>query len=135
MTKPAHESLLAAALDEIPIEYRDRFEALAGRPGRLPHVLRAEIDTYARTVRQVSAFVTALDPDLADAIASTCRALIDRFADGHAGALVTALVTYFVEESDDEDVTGVLGFDDDVQVANALCRVLGAPELVLPLRR
>lgn len=130
-----HGPLLEAASDEIPMEYRERFERLARRPARPPASLASDLDAYVTTVRQVSAFVTSLDPDLADAIAATCRALSQRFPDPPHAVLVTALVTYFVEEAEDDEITGVLGFDDDLHVVNAVCRVLGAPDLVVALRR
>ena len=83
-------------------------------------------------VRAVSALVTALDPDLADRIAATCREMLDRFGTTEEGPFVIAMTAYFIEEDEDHEITGVLGFDDDIQVVDAVCRALDATELVVP---
>ncbi|MCB9679512.1 MAG: hypothetical protein H6737_30685 [Alphaproteobacteria bacterium] len=127
--------LLQSVLDEIPIEFRERFEAVARGPVEAHDALRRQIDGYTSMVRQVAAWVTSLDPDVADRIAATCHGLLDRFEGGPKGSIAGATAVYFVEEDEDDEITGVLGFDDDIQVVNAVCRVLGADDLLLPLIR
>jgi len=129
------DALLLEVLDEIPVEYRDRYASLARREYPDRAGLTVELAAYTRMVRQVATFVTALDPDTADRIAATCSRLVERFPRAPQAGLVAALVIYFVEEDEDDEVTGVLGFDDDIQVANAVCRALDAYDLVLPLAR
>ena len=126
---------LQAVLAEVPLEYRERFAHVA--EGELESVaaLRESIRAYQGMVRKVAAWVTALDPDVADTIAASCLGLLDRFGSGPHARIVVAASTYFIEEDEDDEVTGVLGFDDDIQVVNAVCRVLEAPELLVPLIR
>ncbi|MEZ4319559.1 MAG: hypothetical protein R3F61_18735 [Myxococcota bacterium] len=128
-------ALLDALWDEVPIEYRERFEALLKGPQSAPSVLRSELDAYVVTVRKVAGWVTSLDPDVADRIAATCTSLLDRFEGGPHARMVSATTTFFLEEDEDDEITGVLGFDDDIQVVNAVCRVLGADDLLVPLIR
>lgn len=127
--------LLQRVLDEIPIEYRERFAALTQASPPEASALLAELPVYLEMVRKVSAWVTALDPEAASRICATCAALLQRFAASPSELVVRATVQYFIEEDEDDEVTGVLGFDDDIQVINAVCRVLNAEDLVLPLIR
>ena len=127
-------TLLGDVLDEIPIEYRERFEAIATGPlGSVDHVL-IEIKRYVATVHQIAPMVRSLDPVLADRLAVSCSALLERHGEGEEGTLALAAATYFVEEEDDDEITGVLGFDDDAQVVNAVCRVLGHVDLIVSIR-
>ena len=125
-------------LSDIPIEYRDRFGELVRRPTIPADELREQVERYLGTVRQVGKMVKLLDMDQAEALAEACLALLDHVhPDGAdtAKMLVQGAVSYFVIEEDDEEITGVLGFDDDAQVLNAACRALGRDDLVLPVKR
>ena len=122
------------ALDDMPVEYRDRFAALLlDRAAVAPAVLEGELAEYMSAVRQLAA-LTHLDLGAAERIGETLRALIRAPGAGDAGArrLVQAAVRYFVREDEDDEITGVLAFDDDVQVLNAVCRALGRADLVIP---
>ena len=127
-------ALVQEVLDDIPIEYRERFEAVSAGPLGTHGDALIAIKRYVSMVRQVAPMVTALDPELADQLGRVCTELVGRFDSGEQGELALAATRYFVEEDDDDEITGVLGFDDDVQVLNAVCRVLGASDLVVPLR-
>lgn len=130
----APDETLHDVLEAIPIEYRERFASAAEAPRPVTELVD-ELDGYVDTVRKVASWVTALDPDVAAKIATVCKNLVDRFGAGPHEVLVRATLTYFLEEDEDDEVTGILGFDDDLQVVNAVCRTLGAEDLVLPLSR
>lgn len=128
-------SLLSQVLDDIPIEYRERFEAVLHASAGTRDTVVADIGRYVATVQQIAPFVKALDPELAEQLGRHCTALLERHESGEAADLALAAARYFVEEDDDDEITGVLGFDDDVQVVNAVCRTLGHMDLVVAVKR
>lgn len=123
------------ALHDIPPEYRDRVELLLSQPPLGFEALRAEVDDYVDTVRQVGLMVDMLDIDTAMKLVDVVRALLamESTLEDEEQRLVQLAAHYLVREEDDEEVTGVLGFDDDIQVVNAVCRVVGREDLVVPL--
>ena len=125
-------------LHDIPVEYRERFELLLQTTLVGAESLRQQVQAYITTVRKVGPLVALIDVDEAEALAAASLVLIAA-ADSHpsdqANALVQAAVLYFILEEDDEEVTGVLGFDDDIQVMNAVSRGMARPDLVIPLKR
>jgi uncharacterized membrane protein YkvA (DUF1232 family) len=128
--------VIDTVLHDIPIEYRDRFRQLLDQPAEPVPSLRAEVQRYIATVKQIGLMVKLLDIGAAERLAEVSVALLDHLTDAHppeAKLLVNAAVRYFVREEDDEEVTGVLGFDDDVQVINAVSRMVGRTDLVIPL--
>lgn len=134
MSDPEAETDTEAALHDIPPEYRDRAEALLKHELAGFDALRAEIDEYVDTVKQVSVMVQMLDVDTALRLAGVIKSLlaIEGLSEERQ-KLVQLAAHYLVREEDDEEVTGVLGFDDDVQVLNAVSRVVGRDDLVVPL--
>jgi hypothetical protein len=125
------------ALEDMPAEYRDRFEVLLGRPAVEVAALQAELAEYVTAVQQLEALSATIDLATAERIVAALDALLrehDRYGT-EAGRLVQAAVEYFVREEDDEEITGVLGFDDDIQVINAVLRAVGRPDLLLPFHR
>ena len=127
---------LSAALRDIPREYVPRFEALTDEPWRGEDALGVLLQQYEATVRAVAPFVEFLDLDDVERLLTACRALLTVTAtrpDASVRRLVQAAVLYLVLEEDDEEITGVLGLDDDAQVVNAACRSLGHDDWVVTL--
>jgi len=125
-------------VDDVPVEYRDRFLELLQQPTSTTDTLREQLERYMATVKRVSKMVRLLDIDRALALCHNAMQLIAFSRPDHPPAvkmLIQAAVHYFIFEEEDEEVTGVLGFDDDVHVMNAVCRALGRDDLVLPLKR
>lgn len=90
--------------------------------------LRRMLDTYLRQLRDASGENEFLDTDLARRLADGLLSMLEQ-ADDDRLAHVQAAVRYFVETEDVEhDLQSMLGFDDDAQVFNAVCRHLGRPE-------
>jgi hypothetical protein len=130
-------AVLEATLEDMPVEYRDRFAELLGRPALGAEALSAELGEYVHAVQQLKALSANIDLLTAERVVAALEALLrehDRHGD-EGRRLVQAAVEYFVREEDDEEITGVLGFDDDIQVINAVIRALGRPGLLLPLHR
>jgi hypothetical protein len=129
--------LVAKTLDDMPVECRERFEELLAGPRIRVATLVDELAEYLGAVHQLEALSSAIDLGTAERIAGVLQGLLaahGAYADD-AQRLVEAAVAYFVREDDDEEITGVLGFDDDIQVINAVLRAVGRPDLVLPFRR
>lgn len=124
-------------LHDIPVEYRERFEGLLGHTTVPAASLHAEVVAYLETVRRVGPYVAFIDVAEAERLGRTALELIALLQPGQPPAvhvLVQAATRYFVLEDEDEEVTGVLGFDDDIQVVNAVSRALGRADLVMPLK-
>ncbi len=129
---------IADVVDDIPMEYRDRYETLLTQPSIPIPELRERVNRYMATVRQVGLMVKLLDMEQAEALATTALGLLDYVRPDHATEvkmIVQAAVAYFVYEEEDEEITGVLGFGDDAEVLNAVCRALSRTDLVLPVSR
>jgi hypothetical protein len=125
-------------LHDVPVEYRDRFEGLLGQSLQELDDLRAEVESYLETVRRVGPLVALIDVGEAEQLGEATVALMNHLEPGQPALfrqLVQSAVHYFVREEEDEEITGVLGFDDDIQVVNAVCRALGRHDLVIPLSR
>ena len=129
---------LSDVLHDIPEEYRERFVDLLDHTTLPVERVVADVEQYLATVEAVARMAVAFDADQARRLANTALALLadlDDESHPRSRALVQAAAHYFVHEDEDEEVTGVLGFDDDTQVLNAVCRGLGRPDLVIPLQR
>ena len=124
-------------LHDMPEEYRERFQELARTRTDLPSDLTTQLRAYLTTVRHVAQMVALIDLEEAERLASAALALVDSLQSQTsplAETVVRAAVLYFILEEDDEEITGVLGFDDDIQVMNAVSRALGRHDLVIPLQ-
>ena len=129
---------ITEVLHDIPVEYRHRFQVLLGREPVATSILRDILDQYIQTVRKVGPLVAFINVEEAELLSTACLALLDHVGrsdspDEHA--LVQAAVHYFILEEEDEEVTEVLGFDDDIQVINAILRAAGRDDLIVPLHR
>jgi len=127
-----------AVMHDVPIEYRDRFQALLNQDRMDLSALQLEVEDYLSTVQEVGPMVALIDVTEAERLAQTTLkllSLLGTHSPPQHHQLVQAAVHYFVCEDEDEEVTGVLGFDDDIQVVNAVCRALNRPDLVIPLTR
>lgn len=126
-------------LHDIPEEYRERFVELLEEPALDPIGLRRDVTVYVHTVKQIGLMVKLLDLTVADRLAASATALLDHLdatpADDELRRVVQAAVRYFVVEEEDEEITGVLGFDDDLQVLNAVSRAAGREDLIVVLDR
>lgn len=125
-------------LDDIPEEYRDRFNGLLSEPTIPIDKMKAYVVQYLATVKQVGLMVKLLDMGQAEALATTALTLLDSIEPTHPASvklLVQAAVSYFVFEEEDDEITGVLGFDDDVHVLNAVSRALGRDDLIVRVNR
>lgn len=128
----------AELLYDVPVEYRERFALLLNDASVPMKQLTDEIEKYLTTVRSVGPYVALIDVDEAERIGERCVSLLQLASTSalpHAHTITQAAIRYFITEDDDDEVTGVLGFDDDVQIINAVCRALQRPDLVLPLTR
>ncbi len=121
----------ADVIDSLPVEHQERFSELASEAPTAHIVLRDELQHYLVTVPQVGRLVGAIDLPMAERLAQECGELIDHASvHPHHTAVGHIAVQYFmVEDDDDDDVTGVLWFDEDIQVINAGCRALARPDV------
>lgn len=117
---------------------QDRFRALctttelADLPG-----LRLRVITYLATVENVSPSRPGLvDVDTARRVAGVLSAILDdpNELSAEGRALVRGAVEYFVLDEDDlNDLTDLIGFDDDARVLNSVVRAINRNDLHLEL--
>jgi hypothetical protein len=118
-------------LGELLSDTRPVVRQLLSEPLRDPATLRDAVDAYLARVRQVDPLSVA-DRALGEALARRCGALLARWdeLDGRGRHLVQAAALYFVLEDDgDGDLESPFGFDDDLEVFNAVAKALGEPPL------
>ena len=92
-----------------------------------PSELERRLSAYGATLRTHIAHVDVLDLWTADLIERKCRAMIEKLegADERTRRLVQSAVLYFVQQEDGEDdIRSPVGFDDDLEVVEAVARVL-----------
>lgn len=111
-------------------EWRERFAALLAAESGTRPALHAEIDRYLAVLRRLGAALPNLDVAPGERLAARFHALLDTPGDAEVERLVCGAARYFVTEADDDEVTGVLAFDDDTAVLAAVCRTLGRPDLL-----
>jgi hypothetical protein len=124
-----HQELLAKLLSDS----REIVERLLTEPDTELTLLRSQIDDLDDVLQQAGDESFA-DLILARQLVTGCRALLDRWDGADAGRrrLIQVAVRYVVlEEDGDEDLSSPFGFDDDVEVFNAVAEVLGFSGLVI----
>lgn len=98
--------------------------------------LRERSDGYLQWAKGQAAQSAAVDLDTAERIAGVLAALLDepdRY-DDEARALLAGATTYFVDADDgSNDLTDVLGFDDDARVLNAVLDAIDRRDLRIEL--
>lgn len=110
---------------------REVVSRLLDEPLRDPEALRTDLLRYARRFRALDERSLA-DLRVAEALQRGCGDLLDRWPslDPRGRRLAQVAVRYFVMEDDgDDDLDSPFGFDDDLEVYNAVAEALGAPPL------
>lgn len=95
--------------------------------------LRTQVDDLDEILQQAGDESFA-DLVLARQLVTGCRALLDHWqhADPATRRLIQVAVRYVVlEEDGDEDLSSPFGFDDDVEVFNAVVQVIGHHDLII----
>lgn len=93
--------------------------------------LERAVKAHLTEVNLASETNELLDLSTARKLAQGLLALLERSLDEQL-PMVQGAVLYFVEDDDAEsDFESAVGFDDDVEVFNAVCRHLGQAELVV----
>lgn len=90
---------------------------------------RERLYAYVARVRQVALERDFIDVRTLVALVDSLDELLDRVNefDPDGRALLGAAIDYLLDESDREaDLVSPLGFDDDLEVVDAVCRQLGS---------
>jgi hypothetical protein len=118
---------------ELPRETREAYERYLKIPVAERGAIKNKIDDYVSTVLNASGENEFLDYPTAQRISLSLRKLLEVCSDDQL-VHVQAATLYFISTDDaSPDLESILGFDDDAQVVNAVCRVLGHPELEVTL--
>ena len=92
-----------------------------------PRELEQRLDAYGAMLRTHVGHLEVLDLWTADLIQRKCHAMIEKLevADERTRRLVQSAVLYFVQQEDGEDdIRSPVGFDDDLEVVEAVARIL-----------
>lgn len=122
--------------DSLPIDAREIYEELL-EDALIPlEDLIERMITYREDIlEEIAASVEFVDEDLVQALATRSLDLLERIAndydlDSHQHA--QAAVRYLIEDlDDDEDLGSVVGFDDDMEIFNAVVTQLGHTDLII----
>ncbi len=119
-------------LDELLSDTRPVVEKLLLEPAHSAETLRASLDTFDAELPN-AADHPLVDEHTALRLSTACRALLDRVdADPERLRLAQVAVRYLVLGEDaDSDTDSPFGFDDDVEVYNAVCGYLGHADLLI----
>ena len=120
-------------LGELLSDTRPLVRRLLSEPLRDPETLCADLAAYSARIGAVDPLSIA-DQALGAALARGCAAMLARWPelDGRGRHLAQAALLYFVLETDgDDDLESPFGFDDDLEVFNAVAKALGEPLLGL----
>ena len=115
-------------LGELLSDTRGVIRRLLAEPLDDPSVLRAELERGGARYRSLDQEQVLADLPLARAIERRCTEWLDGWAglDPRSRKLAQVGLRYFVLEDDgDGDLTSPFGFDDDLEVVNAVSRALG----------
>lgn len=115
---------------ELLSDSRDVVSRLLGERLQDVEALRAQVEQHHVHVRHDAGPLT--DLDAAAALHEATLSLLDRTSDASVRVrrLAQVAVRYFVLQDDgDDDLHSPYGFDDDVEVFNAVVRAIGQPEL------
>lgn len=107
-------------------------ERLLAEPPWSVTQLRADLDAFDETLGENAS--TLADLDTAQALILGCHALLDlvKQPDERARRLLHVAIRYVVlEEDGDGDLDSPFGFDDDVEVFNAVVAELGLDALLI----
>lgn len=94
--------------------------------------LAARVATYLSHIATASERDQPLDTEAARALGNALLELIKLCPEEQTEHL-QAMVAYFIHSDDAEhDLDSTVGFDDDINVFNAVCEHVGLPHLKLP---
>lgn len=123
-------------LDALPASARAAFEAAYPDVPDTAAVLGARIDAHLASVDRALANNEFVDRHLAEVIAHRLRTVLDAWdaldADDRR-ILHTAIAYYALRDDAEDDMTSVLGFEDDARVVNVCLRALGRSDLEIDL--
>ncbi len=120
---------------EVPAEFRERFKSFLSQPGFDRSKLEKQLQTYLETVRLIAPMVKAFNLQQMEQLGEVGLELLKAAADDpERQRLAQAAVRYLIEEEEDDEITGVLGLDDDVLVMNAVARAFGRADLMVEYR-
>lgn len=119
----------------VPAPARALFAGLCAAPSEtdLP-ALKAAVAEHLVEVRKAAKSKELLPVDVAEALAAKLELLLGQVEQMPAehGALVIGTARYFCADNDHiNDLSGVLGLDDDVAVFNHVMRRIGRTDLLI----
>lgn len=118
---------------DLPPETRDTYQRYLKLPLATKSMLTNKLDEYMETVLNASGENEFLDYTTAQRINLALRRLLEVCSQEQL-LHVQAAAYYFVNSDDaTPDLESLLGFDDDAEVVNAVCRLTGYPEFEVTL--
>jgi hypothetical protein len=115
-------------LGELLSDTRQVVRRLLSEPLEDPEALRRALEHAGARWRHLDPSLVMADIALARAIEARCIAWLDAWdtLDPRARRLATVALRYFVLEDDgDGDLSSAFGFDDDLEVVDAVSRAIG----------
>lgn len=106
---------------------------LIGEPPLDAGTLARRVRAYSTELAKHNGHIEIVDHWTGNEVAWKCLALLEKLddADPEGRALIQAAVLYFIKQDDAEhDIESPVGFDDDLEVVDAVARELGFVEIL-----
>jgi hypothetical protein len=123
-------------LDALPASARAAFERVYPDVPGSQEELRARIEAHVALADQATRTDAFVDQHLAHVIADRLGTVLGAWPTLSVGArrVLHAAIAYFaLREDAEDDMSSVLGFEDDAQVTNACLRALKRPDLEIDM--
>lgn len=122
-------------VEDLSVEVSEIFEELLQEQLVELETLLKRLSRHMESLRQSVAQAELVDEELAETIGARAQELLERVLADYEEEdhrYVQACVRYFIMRHDDEDdLESPAGFDDDLEVFNAVASYLGHDDLVI----
>jgi len=122
--------------ESLPVEAVEVFEELLDEPLMpLEELIERLLEYREEILAEIAGTVEFVDDELVQALTARSIELLERIANDYdegAHRHAQASVRYLMEDmDDDEDLGSVVGFDDDMEIFNAVVSELGHTDLAI----
>ena len=114
---------------DLPEETREAYARFLKLPELDKESLLERLERYYNRTKSESEVMELADVELAQNLTVSLKQLVEVCPPENLPAIKAAAYYLFCSEDANSDLDSVLGFEDDAEVVNCVCRMLGQDEL------